>query len=173
MTNLHLRVGLIFLMSLSIAVCARTGRAEDAGKNLGPEDYAKKYAEWFKAFDKAEVTIYHIDSSDEKPKEGDKRERFHGFPILGHKECPAESVAKVIATLSDAKSYKNEYAKCFEPGLAFRFKKGDKVLDLVICLMCNYVKYYDGEKSEMWPLSKEGNAKLLQVFKASFPETKE
>ena len=57
-------------------------------------------------------------------------------------------------------------AKCFEPGLGFRFKAGEKSFELVICLRCSWIYVYKGgeDLATTWALSKEGVERLKKFY---------
>jgi hypothetical protein len=118
-----------------------------------------------KGMEQAEVTHFRLDPASGGKAKGDA---LRGWMILQRKALKeAKDVAEVRAILSDPKTYAEMGAKCFEPGMGFRFKGVDKSFDLVICLKCSWIYVYVGDEHKgSWALSKEGVARLLAFYQA-------
>jgi hypothetical protein len=74
------------------------------------------------------------------------------------------------AILKDPKTYGTDSFLCFDPGMGIRFKAGDLVGDLVICLECRKIRGYKGDLRDSWLLSEEGNARLLKIYNRMVPK---
>lgn len=57
---------------------------------------------------------------------------------------------------------------CFEPGLAFWIKQEDKILELIVCLRCRYVRYWDGKARKTWPLSEKSQEAMKKIYARYF-----
>ncbi len=94
-----------------------------------------------------------------------------GYAILarGHDLDPG-SGARLAEALGH--SDKTTPPKCYWPGVAFRFHKGGRVVDLAVCFHCN--DYCIGDRSNEWGpiygMTKPVRTVLAQMAKEAFPD---
>jgi len=105
------------------------------------------------------VTFFRVASSPRK--EGP---RLREWPILQTKELDFNASEDVRSVLLSADTYAETGAKCFEPGLAFRFRSGGGEVDLIVCLQCNWIYVYGNFETRYWALSDRGKSRLLKIY---------
>jgi hypothetical protein len=112
------------------------------------------------------VTFFRIDPHSGNP--GDKARRgpfLRDWTILQEKSLDAKTIEDVRSILTREGSYSDCGARCFDPGLGFRFKRGGSDVDLVICLDCLWVHAYAGDERTIWALSRSGAERLMGIYK--------
>jgi hypothetical protein len=83
-----------------------------------------------------------------KPKEG---KRLGGFLVTAQGQDKGREFArKLLGILNDDKTYTDEFAKCFWPGVAFRVWKDQEVIEVLICFRCH--NFYCGPHRRGWPM---------------------
>jgi hypothetical protein len=129
------------------------------------------------------VEVFRIDGGNEQGgpktviKPGDPT--IGGYAILSKgKDQTPEFAARLNDLLTDSRTYTDQYAACFVPGVAFRIWKGEECVDLVICFKCH--NFYLGPPSdgrvvgENATFSGSPNARhMIRLAKDAFPEDQE
>jgi hypothetical protein len=127
------------------------------------------------------VEVFRIDGGSEKAaptviKAGDPT--MGGYSILSKgKDQTPEFAARLNDLLTDSRTYTDQYAACFMPGVAFRVWKSDECVDVIICFRCH--NFYLGPPSdekvmENATFSGSSNAgQLIRLAKDAFPDDQE
>lgn len=144
---------------------------------FGQEDKSAKAVaeakEFFKGFEKAEVTFFQLDPRTDGRADKAKQKLFWSWIILQEKALKEDkSVEDLKEVLADPKSFGGPAFDCFDPGLAFRFKLENDVGEMVICLACSRIYSHRGEKKYGWELSREGGRRLMKIYRVHVPEDK-
>jgi len=106
------------------------------------------------------------------PVPGGEGSNLRNYRILQQKTLEVKTTDEIRALLTDPETYSEMGAKCFEPGMGFRFSRGGSDLDLVICLQCSWIYAYEGSEFKSWALGQSGVAALLKVYQAHSDESK-
>jgi hypothetical protein len=100
-----------------------------------------------------------------------------GFPVWAQGKDQGHDFASRLAdVLSDKDSYSDSFAKCFDPGVAFRAWQGERCVDVVICFQCDnlYVGPPKKDQGENYSFIKTpARARLIVLTKEAFPEDNE
>lgn len=123
------------------------------------------------------VEVFRVSSGelDEKPKPGDST--IGGYRVLSHgKNQGSDFAVKLANVLTDRKTYTNNRAACFNPGVAFRVWKGDSAVDIIICFHCS--NFYFGPPTDHPHvtasfLGSPNRRLLVQLAKEAFPDDKD
>jgi hypothetical protein len=127
------------------------------------------------------VEVFRIDGGKDSPdptptKPGDPT--VGGYAILARGADQGPDFARELAdVLDDGKTYTDQFAKCFWPGVAFRVWKDDECVDLIVCFYCH--NFYLGPRTDhqvMETASFSGSsnaARLVRLAKEAFPDDKE
>jgi hypothetical protein len=126
------------------------------------------------------VEVFRTDSQNGPHDQKQKKEgesRIGGYLVISQgKDQGKEFAARLADILSDKATYSTSFAKCFDPGVAFRIWKDEDALDVLICFKCD--NFYYGPPTEKakenGSLSHSPNrAKVLRLAKEAFPDDKE
>jgi hypothetical protein len=105
--------------------------------------------------------------------------RIDGFLVISNgKTQDSAFAAKLRAILLQDETYKKPSAKCFDPGVAYRFKHGERSADVAICFMCNDMDSQPNRKhnttgDQLADFTREARAALLALTKEAFPDDAE
>lgn len=91
------------------------------------------------------------------------------WKILSEKSLDSRTAAEVLSLLKKEGTYFDGGALCFDPGLGFRFQRGESFVELVICLDCNWVYAYTSDEHFRWSLTPEAKQELLRVYRSQVP----
>lgn len=101
-----------------------------------------------------------------------------GYAIMARgKDQGREFAAKLWDILNDNKTYTDKFAKCFNPGVAFRVWKGEESVDVIICFRCN--NFYLGPPTDIRVMEtasfhdSPNRRRFVQLAKEAFPNDKE
>jgi hypothetical protein len=95
--------------------------------------------------------------------------RLRDFELDGDEVVVAPNVAAEVRQILAAPStYNYSISDCFEPGMALSFGDGPDRVDVVICLLCNRVVFYQRDQQVVRHLSDQGNLRLAQIYKKVF-----
>jgi hypothetical protein len=95
--------------------------------------------------------------------------RLRDFTLDGDEVLVAPDVsAEMRQILAASSTYQFSISDCFEPGMALSFGSGPDRVDVVICLLCNRVVFYQGDQKVVRHLSDQGNLRLAQIYKKLF-----
>lgn len=151
---------LLLLVPLVItnAACGKGDPAEEAAS--AAQSFLRRYA-------LADITFYQVDPASEGHSSTPNK-ALHGWTILLEKSITdRREIQEVLRTLGDPTTYSGMGAKCFEPGLGLRFKEAKGEGDLVICLKCFWIYYYEeGRLVDTWGLSQAGVDRLMAFYLA-------
>jgi len=89
--------------------------------------------------------------------------------VAGQRVLDANATARVLAVLDNHATYSTRNARCFTPGLAFRFGSGTDAQHILICLACKKVGFRRGEDWFFRGLSDQGVQELRQLYDEFFP----
>jgi hypothetical protein len=78
----------------------------------------------------------------------------------------AAALARQI--LADSSSYQYSISECFEPGMSLSFGAGRDQVDVIICLLCDRVVFYQGNQQIPRHLSEQGHERLVQLYQKIF-----
>ena len=128
-----------------------------------------------------EVETFRIESKSYFPEHRDPEgERINGFLVIRKGQTQrAEFGKRLRAILLRDSSYKESGAKCFEPGVVYRFNHDNKSVDVLICFMCDNVdiqpnsKHQAGIDVQLAGLTKEARNELLKLTKEAFSDDPE
>jgi hypothetical protein len=116
------------------------------------------------------VEVFRLDPSDgRKPGEG----RIGGWLITSQGEDQGPEFASDLSEiLADDKTYTNNWAKCYDPGIAFRSWRDNDCVDVIICFRCGNLYY--GRPTELAKenacfMSSPRASDLVQLAKRAFP----
>lgn len=156
---------------------------EEILKSL-PEDVqgdAKQVGKLFEAFDNPSIAIFSIDGEGPGPDGEDPRKsdaagnyvhdghHLRGYPILRRAEVEsAIGKQNIIKVLKSPLLFEKEGSipLCFDPGMAIRLTQGDRQLDVVICLKCDGIEYFNAFESRYYlVLSGEGYSQLQMIYR--------
>ena len=82
--------------------------------------------------------------------EGDSKEAFHGWEVLGRMTLADDKQRKEIlaAFKKGVEESDGKVAACFQPRHGIRAIRGEKTVDFVICFECLQVQVFAGAKQE-------------------------
>jgi hypothetical protein len=87
----------------------------------------------------------------------------------GDEVVVAPALSPEVRRILEAPStYSYSSSECFEPGMALSFGNGPDRVDVLICLLCNRVVFYQADHQVVRHLSEEGNRRLTQIYKKLF-----
>jgi hypothetical protein len=128
------------------------------------------------------VEVYRIDGGTTErmaKRVGPGEPNIDGYAIIDRgKDQTAEFVAALDGVLLDKRTYTEHFVKCYNPGVVFRFCKGDDRVDVVICFHCG--NFYIGP-----PVTGEqvlenaafhgspNRARLVRLAKQALPDDKD
>ncbi|HET6879767.1 MAG TPA: hypothetical protein VFI31_06420 [Pirellulales bacterium] len=97
---------------------------------------------------------------------------FRTWPILDSRRITAQEIASSIReAISDPANFGGGGADCFNPGLGISIDEGDKQVDAVVCIECEWVyRYEPGKEVEKETLSAAGKEKFARLYAEVFPE---
>lgn len=144
-----------------------------AEKPMSEKDQArfKKLAESLRTLKDAEAVFYRVDPVELSKDADPKTPQMHGYAILEEKKLSAVERDEIAAILAKESTYADVGAKCFDPGMALRFRVGTEQIDVVICLECHWAYWY-GKEDPALALSAEGRKELGEFYKKFFPPVK-
>jgi hypothetical protein len=95
--------------------------------------------------------------------------RLQDFELDGDEVIVAPDVSREVRQILAAPStYRYSISDCFEPGMALSFGNGPNRVDVVICLLCNRVIFYQADQQVVRHLSDQGNRRLAEIYKKLF-----
>ncbi|MDB4816610.1 hypothetical protein OAG93_00200 [bacterium] len=118
--------------------------------------------------------VYRVDDSYPNGRQLVNGEPLHGYGILSKPiPLPKRLREELLRVLTDAKTYNRHSVPLdclFRPGVAFRFIDGSTKVDLLVCFICNELRYYMDCHivGESYFQSEE----LLELTKKIFPDDK-
>jgi hypothetical protein len=124
----------------------------------------------------AEATKVEVFRLDGKDSSGEGK-RLGGYLVTARGQDQGREFArKLLDILNDDKTYTDEFAKCFWPGVAFRVWKDQEVIEVLLCFLCD--NFYCGPPQK--GLANENasfggsprRADLVRLAKAAFPDDK-
>lgn len=126
------------------------------------------------------VEVFRIDGEDgphdRKPKTPGEG-RIGGFRVTAQgKEQGKEFASRLADILCDDKTYTRNFASCFWPGVAFRVRKGEEVVEVLICFTCGNLYVGPPTKVARENVSFNGSPlrpRLVRLAKEAFPQDKE
>jgi hypothetical protein len=89
--------------------------------------------------------------------------------VVEQRELGAEAGARVAAVLGNPAHFVGHGARCFSPGLAFRFGSGEDAEHAVICLTCRKVVFRRGEGRLVRGLTDQGLREIRELYEGFFP----
>lgn len=122
------------------------------------------------------VEVFRIKSNRTDAESQSAAKTIGGYPVTAQGKDQGQAFARKLAdVLLDEKTYSKSFAKCYEPGVAFRVWKGEEHVDVVICFMCS--NFYCGppvnQASENASFSGSVNRpRLVQLAKEGLPGDK-
>jgi hypothetical protein len=171
--------GLVLLTGIALYGCNSGKPSAD----LEPSDELKRIlgADTIAVLTSAnEVETYRIDHESYLPEKRKREgERINGFLVTRKGETQGSAFAAKLRTiLLQDSAYNGDRAKCFDPGVAYRFKSGERTVEVAICFMCNNLDVRpnlknQGEFLEIGGFSKSVRAQLLALTKEAFPDDSE
>jgi hypothetical protein len=121
--------------------------------------------------DASKVEVFRLDpKAGRKPGEG----RIGGWLITAQgKDQGSEFAAKLDDVLRDNRTFTDKWAKCYDPGVAFRAWRGNECVDVIICFKCS--NFYYGPPTEFANENacfggSPRKADLVKLAKESFPD---
>lgn len=123
-----------------------------------------------------ELVLYSLEPGKFGDKDGAPN-TFHGHTILGRTEVTDAKTQKrlVDALKRGVSDHDGSVAACFIPHHGLRVRKGDQVIDLVVCFKCAQVNVYEnGTRGEGVLISTSPRATFNEVLKqAKVPLSKD
>jgi hypothetical protein len=120
------------------------------------------------------VEVYRIDS-EKVAAPGDPT--LDGYLVVARGQDRGEEFAARLAeVLLDPGTYSHSFALCFDPGVAYRLRKGRECLDIVICFHCENVYLGPptrGVRENASFHESPARHRLVRLAKEAFPEDKE
>lgn len=89
--------------------------------------------------------------------------------VVEQRELGAEAEGRVATVLGNGANFVGHGARCFSPGLAFRFGSGDDAEHAVICLTCRKVIFRRGGETLVRGLTDRGVRELRELYDEFFP----
>jgi hypothetical protein len=168
------RIILVSLFSLLMSIAAATASEETPEAKDERVKPIGKWKEAIAAIKNAKVEVFQIKPLDKSmDADKDNETMLYGWPIVARTIVKdAADVASITQILTDPQTYSHVGARCFFPGLAFRYSAGDTNVTFVICLDCKWVYEMDGKTQQTCALSDEGKAALLKQYEKYFAEAK-
>jgi hypothetical protein len=94
---------------------------------------------------------------------------LHDFNLEGDPvPVPPDVAAQLRKILGSHATYKFNVGQCFVPGMAITFGEGADHIDVLICLYCDSVQYYQGDHMVHRSLSHEGKQRLWEMYRRIF-----
>src|SRR5262249_278737 len=119
------------------------------------------------------VEVFRIDGKgDRQPKPGEAA--MLGNPVTARGKDQDEAFAKKLAdVLLDDRTYTEEWAKCFRPGVAFRVWRGSDSVKVLVCFQCD--NFYCGPPADRNATfhGSPQRPRLVRLAKEAFPEDPE
>lgn len=123
------------------------------------------------------VEVFRLDGKVDPQPQAEGEKRVGGFPVTARGTDQGKEFAHKLADiLSDEKTYSDDRAACFWPGVAFRVWKGEESAEVLICFQCN--NFYCGPPA---PVAKEtanftdppARVRLVRLAQEAFPDDKD
>lgn len=167
MTNRAMVAGLLLVLAWNGVASEETPEAKEKRLKV-----VAAWKETLAGLKNPKVEVFRVKPLDQTMiADKDDETMVYGWPILERKTAAkAEDIAAITQALTDPDSYSNIGAKCFDPGLAFRFSAQGKSIAFVICLECKWVYEMDGKTMETVAISKVGDGALLKLYTQYFGE---
>jgi hypothetical protein len=113
----------------------------------------------------APATFFKLDPHSGTPESKKRGGPFlRDWTILQEKPLDATAADEVRSILTSQGSYSDTGAKCFEPGLGFRFNRRGSVVDFIVCLACRWIHACEGDQTSFWALSESGVDRLMGIY---------
>jgi hypothetical protein len=128
------------------------------------------------------VEVYRIQGfrPDPQKKPDDKAEKIGGYMVLAKgKEQGKEFAGRLREVLFNDKTYLFDVAKLciFDPGVAFRMRKGEVTVEVLLCFSCDEVLVLTSEGGKVARRSHEDvdpmRAVLVKLAKEALPDDKD
>jgi hypothetical protein len=124
------------------------------------------------------VEVFRIDGmTDPFEKARPEEKRIDGYSVIAQgKDRGKEFGARLADLLDDRGTYSDAYAKCYQPGVAFRAWKGEEAADILICFMCDNLYYgppTDRARENASFLGSPRRAAILRLAKEALPDDAE
>jgi len=123
------------------------------------------------------VEVFRIDPREEAFEHKAGERRIGGYLITAQGYDQGQDFADRLAEiLQDDKTFTNDYAKCFNPGVAYRVWKDAQAVEVLLCFMCDNL--YCGPPTDRANetasfLGSPRRADLLRLTKEAFPDDKD
>ncbi|MBI1914333.1 MAG: hypothetical protein HYS12_06290 [Planctomycetes bacterium] len=163
-----------FLMLASLL--ALTGCGSGSGSEKGRLD--RRTQDILANADRVEV--FRIDGLEKEPEEeptATNGPKIDGFPIISTRKDQGKEFARRLGEVLSDDQISKEGPKCFWPGVAFRVRRGEDCIDVLLCFKCD--NFYCGPATKDIPreTGSFGNgrlrSRLLQLAKEAFPDDKD
>ena len=119
--------------------CALGCRADESLPNPG-KDFPPEVRTLLEGAEVVEIFAIHPypHEAEGKPAPG---EDFQGYKILGRKKLESvEDRLRIVALIYEACAKPGPFAACFNPRHAVRAKRGEEIVELVICFECDTLR---------------------------------
>lgn len=124
-----------------------------------------------------EFVLYSLEPGKMGDKDGADGKTFHGHTILGQTEVKdAKTQKKLVDAFNrGVRDHDGSVAACFIPHHGLRVRKGERVVDLVVCFKCAQVNVYENDmRGEGVLISATPRATFNEVLKqAKVPLSKD
>jgi len=176
-------VGLSFVLALLTLGCSRKTGSPQSDPPKPVSKMERMVGEETVAIlvNAEQVETYRLDSMQILGRQNDKLGRLaiDRFAVTGKGTVQGPEFAKkMVAILLPDSSYSEWSAKCFWPGVAFRFKRGDEHVDVAICFKCDDVDIQPNLQNnkvgfQLADFTSGARRALLALTKEAFPDDAE
>ena len=90
------------------------------------------------------MTLYSLDDS---PTRSRTAKTFHGYPVLGRVVIDEAEFPKVIESLRRGIYGKSRPMRCWEPHHGIRVHSGKKIVDILLCFICEVMQHFSSARS--------------------------
>ena len=89
--------------------------------------------------------------------------------ILASLPLTDEQSARLRALLNSTDSFGGKAMRCFMPGVGFTVGNGAEAVEVLVCLQCYWVYFFNVETKMMEALSQVGHRQLSEFYVELFP----
>jgi hypothetical protein len=141
---------------------------------LGWAAYAWTHRKWSYELPPGPVIAYKIDG--DYTIEDPNARKMRRWPILQERPTDEFTSKKIRDVLNDGSNYRQGGgSKCFNPGMGFRLGSPDRAVEVLICLHCKHVYFYEVGADESVGgakgISDEGMKAFGSLYKSLFPNS--